>query len=357
MRKRSQNVKEKHKEYHYEVPFVFNGFFEEKELFDELLKTIFVLFEGKEIDSFKVAVSWPIDLKDEAARFHLKHSLQGELNKVIEVKGKKRIEFYDPHAVLLINFNKRKILLRLSPVFVYGRYSKFSRKIAQTEYFCNKCYGRGCWYCKDTGHFSEESVEQLVGNFFKEEFRAKDIILHGAGREDLDVLMLGKGRPFIMEIISPEKRFADLSALEKKVNLGLEGDVSVNSLKFSSKSEVAPLKDNPHEKIYKALVQTQNPIDSHKLGQLVLDKEMAVLQKTPSRVEKRRAVLERKKNVTLLEAELIDSSHFNLTLRTSHGTYVKEFISGDGEKTTPSVSSLLSVPCACVQLDVLEIID
>lgn len=357
MKRRALHVKEKHKEYHYEVPFQFNGFFEEQELFDELYKKIVSFCEEKEVGSFKVAFSWPNDLKDEAQKFHLKHSLQGELNKKIEKELGKKICFYNPEAIFLVDFDNKKMLVRLGPVFVSGKYCKFSRKIAQTEYFCNKCKGNGCWYCKGTGHFSEESVEQLLGKFFVEQFKAKDIILHGAGREDLDVLMLGNGRPFIMEIISPEKRFADLKKIENEINSSLEGKVSVNSLSFSSKEEVAPLKDNPHDKIYLALVKTEKPIDSRIVGQLLLGKEFDVIQKTPSRVEKRRALLERKKKVVLTKVDFIDSHHFNLTLKTSHGTYVKEFISGDAEKTLPNISLLLNIPCTCEQLDVLEIVD
>ena len=44
-------------------------------------------------------------------------------------------------------------------------------------------------------------------------------------------------------------------------------------------------------------------------------------------------------------------------LKTSHGTYVKEFISGDDNRTKPSVSEILGVPCYCEKLDVLEIMD
>jgi tRNA pseudouridine synthase 10 len=39
-----------------------------------------------------------------------------------------------------------------------------------------------------------------------------------------------------------------------------------------------------------------------------------------------------------------------------HGTYVKEWISGDEGRTTPSLASLLGVGARCRQLDVEEIL-
>jgi tRNA pseudouridine synthase 10 len=57
-----------------------------------------------------------------------------------------------------------------------------------------------------------------------------------------------------------------------------------------------------------------------------------------------------------LEIKKIGEKSFELKLKTSHGTYVKEFISGDDGRTVPSVSSLLNLKCECKQLDVLEII-
>src|SRR2546422_4343131 len=42
--------------------------------------------------------------------------------------------------------------------------------------------------------------------------------LHGMGREDVDARMLGRGRPFILEIKEPVRRTVDLPAVEGAVN-------------------------------------------------------------------------------------------------------------------------------------------
>ena len=44
-------------------------------------------------------------------------------------------------------------------------------------------------------------------------------------------------------------------------------------------------------------------------------------------------------------------------IRTEHGTYVKEVINGESGSTTPSLSGLLGLPCRCLDLDVVAILD
>ena len=44
-------------------------------------------------------------------------------------------------------------------------------------------------------------------------------------------------------------------------------------------------------------------------------------------------------------------------LITQHGTYVKEVLSGEGAVTVPSLAGLLELPCRCLELDVLAILD
>ena len=81
-----------------------------------------------------------------------------------------------------------------------------------------------------------------------------------------------------------------------------------------------------------------------------------MVQRTPQRVVFRRADRERERLVTVLSIQPRESGGLELEVRCEHGTYVKEWVSGDEERTRPSLAELLGVPCACEQLDVLEIL-
>ncbi len=316
-----------------------------------IIRTFCSLSKNFEFDSFKVGVSWP-KIVGEEEKDGLRKSFQLKLTNAVALKLNKSKDFSNPDAEFLVDFNKKAVFLRVKPVYVFGYYCKYSREIAQTEYFCNKCRGKGCWYCKDTGHFCKESVEQLLGRIIVPKFKAKLMILHGAGREDMDVLMLGKGRPFIVEILAPKKRTGNLLELEEKINSKYKGKISVANLRFALPGEVSVVKDLLHDKIYDAFVVCDSGFD---LPKIKLNEKIEVIQSTPARVAKRRADLERKKEVIVLEVEKISSREFIIKLRTSHGTYVKEFISGDEGRTKPSISSILGINCSCVLLDVVEI--
>ena len=337
-------------EYHYSKRFVFDGRFLES--LNSIVRKFCALSKNFEFDSFKVGVSWPKGI-DEEEKELLRKSFQLELTNAVALKLNKVKDFSDPDADFLIDFNKKAVFLRIKPVYVFGHYCKYSREIAQTEYFCNKCGGKGCWYCKGTGHFCRESVEQLLSKILVPAFRAKLMILHGAGREDMDVLMLGSGRPFVVEILVPKKRMVNLRKLEEIINEKYEGKMSVAKLRFASSGEVRLVKDSLHDKVYEAFIVCDSIFD---LSRIKLNEKICIIQSTPARVVRRRADLERRKEVIVERVKRISKREFTIRLRASHGTYIKEFISGDSGRTNPSISSILGVNCSCVLLDVVEIL-
>ena len=81
-------------------------------------------------------------------------------------------------------------------ILVKGRYLKLSREVSQSP-----------WHVKEAETGTKiESVQTLLGEAIREEiFGADEVLLHGSGREDIDVRMLGRGRPFILEFINPRK--------------------------------------------------------------------------------------------------------------------------------------------------------
>ena len=344
---RRYNQKE---EYYSTINFEFNDFSEPEKLVLELVDKISILSNSVEFNSFGIGFSWPKISEEELDK--LKKSVQYSLIVKIEAKFEKKVDFGAHDAYFLVDFNKKEVFLRLMQVFVKGNYCKFSRSIAQTTHFCRFCRGGGCEKCTG-GLKTIASVEQLLAEIFLPEFGAKQLKFHGAGREDVDVLMLGNGRPFVVELIQPQKRIRDLKKIGKKINEKFKEKISVNSLELVEKGKVAEVKNSVHEKIYLAKVLCESEPN---LELLKVDKLINVEQRTPVRVEKRRTDMVRKKEVTILEVKKINEKEFGLKIKTSHGTYVKEFISGDDGRSIPSISSMLGIKCECTQLDVLKIV-
>ena len=249
-------------------------------------------------------------------------------------------------------------------LYIEGRYKKLTRDLPQTVFFCPDCKGhqrrrKNCDRCEGFGKLTRDSVQELVGWVAGPLFKTRKNKFHGAGREDIDVRMLGRGRPFILELVDPKVFDVDLAELEAEVNKRNEDRLQIEGLHWSEKARVRVLKESPHAKEYEARVHVEGEPDSAKIQEL-LDERIQVVQRTPSRVAHRRADKERQRWIELLAMEPCPEAGeglWTVRLRTEHGTYVKEVLSGDSGNTEPSLGELLGVQCRCEELDVLAILD
>ena len=92
--------------------------------------------------------------------------------------------------------------LIIKPLYIYGTYIKKRRDIPQTRWI----------------NGSGDSLESLIGEKLLKFTGGNNYKLHGSGREDVDVMMLGNGREFVMEVDSPEIRSFSLKEFMDEVN-------------------------------------------------------------------------------------------------------------------------------------------
>ncbi|MEW6073200.1 MAG: tRNA pseudouridine(54/55) synthase Pus10 [Planctomycetota bacterium] len=248
-------------------------------------------------------------------------------------------------------------------VFLEGRYRKLCRDLPQTVFWCPECKGhprrrRGCPRCEGFGKLTRDSVQELVAWVAGKAFGTRKNKFHGAGREDIDVRMLGSGRPFVLELIGPKVFDVDLVEVEAEINRRNPGRLEIQGLHWTEKTRVRALKETPHAKEYEAAVRMVGEVDRARLSEL-LGRRLPIVQHTPDRVAHRRAELDRPRWIELraLEPRPDDPGLWTVRLLSQHGTYVKEVISGEEGRTTPSLESLLGVRCLCESLDVLAILD
>lgn len=200
----------------------------------------------------------------------------------------------------------------------------------------------------------------------------------GSGREDIDVRMLGSGRPFLLQVNDPRRvpqTQAEVTALEAAVNattgLNAVGDVKVTCLRLSDRGMVKRMHEGAEakQKLYTCLVWARRALTPEELREkLEARTELEVSQKTPVRVLHRRSLMTRPKVIHALRCEGLRHeaggpgggreavSYFTLHLRTSAGTYVKEFVHGDLGRTSPSVGALLGCEADILELDVTDVL-
>lgn len=340
-------------------------------IFDKLNDNLYEKIDAKinqlgvEFETFLVGSQIPKDIQKRDEELSEKYNLtvetiKKEINRLIGLgiweKYDKDAEFERQDIVFNIDLTKEpKVRIQINPLYIEGKYNKLKRGIPQTKWPCSKCKGRGCEECNFTGKQYPESVEELISEHFLKLTKGREAKFHGAGREDIDVLMLGSGRPFVLEIKEPKIRNLNLTEIEEKINKINEGKTSYHNLHLCERPRKAEIKQSSPDayKIYNVIVKCDEAYDENKLDDLLKLNE--IQQQTPLRVLRRRTDMIRVKHVLDLSYEIIGNKTFSMKIKTEGGLYIKELISGDEGRSQPNVSDILGVKAICEQLDVLEV--
>lgn len=294
----------------------------------------------------------------------IKKEVNREIGKLLESNLEQNVDFDGEDVLVMVDFrrilkedieNPIKVRLQINPIFIEGRYRKLIRTIPQTKWPCRKCKGKGCEECNFTGKQYPESVEELLSEVVLKHTNGYEAKFHGAGREDIDVRMLGTGRPFVLEIKEPKIRKIDLKKIEEEVAISAKGKTEYLNLKFTERRRKAEIKESSPDtyKVYRALVKCEDDIKEEDLEKL--QTLHIIQQRTPIRVSHRRADKIRQKEVKEIKAEFIDSKTFEMIIKTEGGLYIKELISSDEGRSNPSVSEVLGTQAICAELDVIEV--
>lgn len=286
----------------------------------------------------------------------LKTEMNREVGKRIEKLTGKRANLKNPQIVALLDLENDSVGLEVNSIYIHGRYKKLIRGIPQTRWPCRECGGKGCERCDNTGRMYAESVDELIHLHLIESAQGEDTAFHGAGREDIDALMLGDGRPFVVEAKRPHKRIFDLAALESAINTGANGKIEVIRLKFVAREIVEKLKSMKADKVYRMKI-THNTTEEKLKSSLDILNESVIKQNTPTRVLHRRADLERPRKVYSIELESFDENTAVVKVHCEGGLYVKELTSGDGGRTVPSIAGLIGTDAKVIELDVIKVDD
>lgn len=258
---------------------------------------------------------------------------------------------FSPSADLTFKLDFKSAAASATPanVFIFGRYEKKTRAYCQHEWACQACRGKGCVKCG----FQKQnwpSIEGSIRAIFAPAFGASDALIHCSGREDVDVMNLGTGRPFIIELVHPAKRKADLAALATEV--ARQHPLALHDLDYCSSDWVEGVCVSHFDKHYRAWMAADRDLTDADWAKVEAALPILLHQRTPQRVMQRRADLVRPRRVYSIKPFSRTATEWVLDIHAEAGTYIKELIHGDKGRTVPSISSLIGTPCRCTQLDV-----
>ena len=239
-----------------------------------------------------------------------------------------------------------KINYASAPLYLAGRYNKYSRNISQTP------------WSLEGEEVKLESVEKIISEPVMRIFSPSEIRFTASGREDIDVRMLGTGRPFLLELLNP-KRTSQSKERCKQIEDELKVNEFVNISLFTTaaKGHTPLIKTGEAmNKTYKALLFSKCGFSNEHISTLNEVKDIELKQKTPIRVLHRRSPATRVRTIYTMSALLRDQWHAAVDLTTQSGTYIKEFVHGDMGRTQPNLRQLLGLPdLDIVELDVLNV--
>ncbi len=338
------------------------------EVVDVLAKRAVEKLREYEYSNFLVGIELPVEVEEREDEFKAYFDVEyGEnirlefgriLGKKIATYSQKPVEHRKPDIVLLLNPITGEIRAQVNPLHIAGFYKKVVRGIPQSKWFCTNCRGKGCEKCNWTGKRYPESVEELISEPILKATGGSKALFHASGREDVDARMLGRGRPFVIEVAQPRRRFLNLKEIEDDVNVNAKGKVEVSELRFVDKDFVRKLKKaEPAQKDYCVTVEFEREVSIADLK--LLEKKLSgsvIKQRTPLRVLHRRADLTREKYIYKVKAKRLSPNRAELKVRCQGGLYVKELVTGDEGRTTPSVSEILGNKAKPIKLDVLKVI-
>ena len=291
-----------------------------------------------------------------------KSNLNREVGKRIGRVTDTEVDFERPDVQFTLDLEREAVDVKLNSAFVYGRYRKRERDIPQTEWPCRECHASGyqgnvaCEHCDGTGYLYPESVEQLTAPVVMDVMDGTEATFHGAGREDVDARMLGRGRPFVIEIEEPHNRRIDTERLEADINAFAEGKVEVERLRLARHDMVERVKELDATKTYRAAVAFDTDVRDADLQAAIETLDGATVEQyTPQRVDHRRANLTRVREVLSASATLKQPRHATVEITGEGGLYIKELISGDDDRTEPSLAGLLGVSATVTALDVTDV--
>jgi tRNA pseudouridine synthase 10 len=335
---------------------------------EQLADKASALLNEYEYNNFLVGIELPVNVEEREdefkAEFAVDHgeNMRNEFGRLIGKKVAEQTgrpaEFMKPDVVVLVSPYAETVKLRVNPLFVSGRYRKIARGIPQSKWFCSECRGRGCERCGWTGKMYPESVEEIIGKPFLDATGGIRSSFHAAGREDIDARMLGAGRPYVIEIERPRRRFLDMKKLEEHINAYGKGKVEVSSLAYADKEGVRKLKKaESTQKKYRVTIKFEKNVTSEELNRLKSRlTNTIIVQETPLRVLHRRADLTREKYIYDVDVKRLSSNKIEMKLRCQGGLYVKELVTGDEGRTRPSASEILGNRARPLKLDVLNVI-
>lgn len=250
--------------------------------------------------------------------------------------------FSNPDVLVVLDLEGRKANLKVFPLLLRGRYVKIGRHISQMP-----------WVGRDGSRKYKLSIYEVCQEALRP-FGGSKLVLHIAGREDADARTLGEGRPLVLEIKDPLRRYSP-GVSTRGFYLGSLPWIQVTVNGKATREYVRTMKSRSTTKTYRVVAIVPEGLSDEDIKKILNLSNRTVQQRTPARVLGRRKDVVRRRKVYEVAVNALSRYLLEALVRADGGLYVKELVDGDGGRTTPSFSEAIGKSIKVVMLDVIKI--
>ncbi len=306
-----------------------------------------------QFETFLIGLRVPEDLIERDREFiranhpksrTFKEEFQYLLGTRIERELLLKANFSSPEVVFTVDQSSLDYNVWIKPLYISGKYLKLRRGIPQSP-----------WIKGGKGREETKSVSEYIGESAMDISGGRDYNFFASGREDVEALMLGTGRPFYVEIKQPRFRSIEMPELRKIILEKSGQGVDALEMRVSGKREIDDLKRKRFNKAYEVGIIIEGNAGNRLEEAVKKLRNIVIRQKTPNRVLPIRADMERERRIWSVDVKEINGPRATLLIKAEAGTYIKEFITGDQGRTMPNLSEELEVNVKIDYLNVTEI--
>lgn len=313
---------------------------------DDIVNRIFTTVSSYEFSDFDTGVMLKHSLSDRddliKSAFKIKGvssiktNINHEIAKKISRKIKKKLSHSNADLIVTVNLKDHSYEIYSKPIFIYGRYIKKTRLLAQKQRSCNNCSGKGCHACSFHGLQNFNSVEGKITEFLIKKFDCQQVKFNWLGGEEKSSLVLGNGRPFFVKITNPKRRTTVIRRNNKLdgielVELRKITELPKGQIFFKSKVLI--------------LVRTEKPVKSSIINYLDrLDMPLEI------QVRGKKTLV---KNIYKINIKKTPSNLLKISIYLDGGIPIKPLI--QNTDVVPNFTNLLKTKCECIQFDFKKI--
>lgn len=309
---------------------------------DKACNKIIQATKDYQYDSFLIGLTLDHIFYDNEDRFrsrfkirgkeNIKTSLLREIRKKFSNISNKKIDLNYPDITINVQIGKKletTVSVNSSTLVLSGRYKKVKRFKINTKNSDNT----------DSLEINQRHIEKILKKELLSRFDSDSIVFWPLGKEELESLVLGNGRPFYVSI-------------KNSKIISFKHDFSIQSngmiFKINEKIRALPISSPVYVKKVKTLVSIQENLKTSDLKE-INDSGIRIIE----------FVNRRSKNwkfVYHMGLKIKSRKKLEFTIICDNGLPIRKFIEGN-ENISPNLGHILDRKCRCDRFDILDVMN